>query len=866
MNAGFHIKWPVRALNAAALGSCVLACPVVQAANAPGDIEFNGAFLPAGSNSLDLSAYQKGNPVRAGIYRADVALNGELKNRQAIRINADADGGNAVVCLSRELLELLGVEMARLSPEAIALLQAEQCVDVSRLIDKATAVYLPDTQQVDISIPQAALRRNARGYVSPELWDSGVTAGTLGYNFNSNHNRSSGKQYTSAYLGLDAGFNFDGWRLRHKGGMSWQQRGGNRYQVLDTSIRRDITVLKSQLTMGDANTSGEIFDTQSFRGAHLASDDRMLPNALRGYAPVVRGVARTNARITIRQAGNVVHEATVAPGAFVIDDLYATGYGGDLNVTVAEADGSEQRFVVPYAAVSQLLRPGTLRYSATLGNTRNTYLGEQARFLQGTLQYGLSNSLTGYGGMQASSHYLSLLGGVAFGSPIGAVAVDLSHARTELAAGTAKGQSARVSYNKNILSTGSNFSMAAYRFSTSGYLDFANAMQSLDADRMGYASGVLERPRNRVSLTADQSLGKWGNLSISGYAQNYWNRPGGDLQYQLGYNGRVGGIGYGISASRGKTMHGEMETRLLLSLNMPLGGNGFGDAPLMSAQLSRNADGHLNQLATLSGTVGEDRQYGYSASVSRDGASNAVANTISGQYTGAQAFVGASLGRGPGYTSASLGVSGSVVAHPGGVTLSPFRGETMAVVHAPGAAGAKVAGYPGLKLDAKGTAVVPYLRPYELNEVAIDPSGSSLDVELRETSQQVAPRDGAVVYLKYGTNTGRAVIFNVQLKDGTGLPFGATVIDEHGKQVGMVGQDSQLYARVGEDSRKLTVSWGSEARQRCVLPIPRSVMQAGDGQLIQAHSVCTIGQLQALGDAQQQAYTGVVPGGKAGRP
>uniref|UniRef100_UPI001C120893 fimbria/pilus outer membrane usher protein n=2 Tax=Gammaproteobacteria TaxID=1236 RepID=UPI001C120893 len=88
-----------------------------------------------------------------------------------------------------------------------------------------------------------------------------------------------------------------------------------------------------QLTVGESNTTGEIFDTLSYRGVQLSTDDRMLPDSMRGYAPVIRGIARTNARVTIRQAGNILLETTVAPGAFVIDDLYSTGYGGDLNVS-----------------------------------------------------------------------------------------------------------------------------------------------------------------------------------------------------------------------------------------------------------------------------------------------------------------------------------------------------------------------------------------------------------------------------------------------------------------------------------------------------------------------------------------------------
>jgi outer membrane usher protein len=129
-----------------------------------------------------------------------------------------------------------------------------------------------------------------------------------------------------------------------------------------------VTKLKSQMTLGDANTTGDVFDSVAFRGVQIATDDRMLPESLRGYASVVRGTAQSNARVTIRQNGQVIYETNVSPGPFEIKDLYATGYGGNLDVTVTEADGRTESFTVPYASVAQSLRPGTTRFSVTQGS------------------------------------------------------------------------------------------------------------------------------------------------------------------------------------------------------------------------------------------------------------------------------------------------------------------------------------------------------------------------------------------------------------------------------------------------------------------------------------------------------------------
>lgn len=805
------------------------------------DVQFNDAFLPEDSRSLDLAAYQQGNPVLPGEYRADIAVNGKLMTRQDIRINAEDDGSHPTVCFSRGLLELIGVDFRRLSAEAMASVESgASCLDIVQLIEGASATFSPSNQQLDISIAQVALRRDARGYVSPELWDRGVTAGTLSYNFNANHNKTDSGNYDSAYLGLNAGLNIGDWRLRHNGSASWDKSNGQNYQVLNTYAQRDVTSLKSQLTVGEANTSGEIFDTLAYRGVQLGTDDRMLPESQRGYAPVIRGIARTSARVAVRQAGNLLYETTVAPGAFVIDDLYSTGYGGDLDVTVYEADGSEQSFIVPFASTAQLLRPGTSRFSVTAGETRNNYIDSQAKLFQGTYQRGLNNIFTGYGGSQLSDDYRAALGGLAFSTPVGAMAVDVTHAQTDLKSGTASGQSARLSYSKNILSTGSNFAVAATRFSTENYLDFSNAVQLLDAERNGLDTSLYGRPRSRLSLTANQSMGDWGQVAFNGFTQNYWNLPGRDVQYQFSYNKQHGSVSYGVSANRARMGMGEMDTSLLFTVSMPLEFGSTLNRPQLSARVMRDTHGTYSEQATLSGTAGEDRQYNYGVTAGHDGATRTNSTSVNGQYIGPKAIVGATVSRGQGYDSLSLNASGSVVAHPNGVTLTPYRGETMAVITAEGAEGAKVVGFPGLRLDKRGNAVVPYLRPYELNEVAIDPLGTDMNVELSETSQQVAPRAGAVVALKYGTQNGQALLLNVTLADGSSLPFGASVVDDRGVSVGVVGQGGQLYARVKDNARRLLISWGTQAGQQCALPLP-SVKSAGK-QLQQVDAVCAVAQ------------------------
>ncbi|WP_180354978.1 fimbria/pilus outer membrane usher protein, partial [Salmonella enterica] len=116
--------------------------------------------------------------------------------------------------------------------------------------------------------------------------------------------------------------------LRHQGGQAWTSRGGLLpYQHTATYLQRPLSAWRSQLTLGDSFSNGQVLDGVRVRGITLSTDDRMLAPSQQGYAPQIRGIADSNATVTVRQNGYTIYETQVAPGPFVIDDLYPTGYG-----------------------------------------------------------------------------------------------------------------------------------------------------------------------------------------------------------------------------------------------------------------------------------------------------------------------------------------------------------------------------------------------------------------------------------------------------------------------------------------------------------------------------------------------------------
>ncbi len=106
----------------------------------------------------------------------------------------------------------------------------------------------------------------------------------------------------------------------------------------------------------------------------------MLPDSQHGFAPVIHGIARGTAQVSVKQNGYDVYQTTVPPGPFTIDDINSAANGGDLQVTIKEADGSIQTLYVPYSSVPVLQRAGYTRYALF-----NTQIGGKVLM---TLKYG----------------------------------------------------------------------------------------------------------------------------------------------------------------------------------------------------------------------------------------------------------------------------------------------------------------------------------------------------------------------------------------------------------------------------------------------------------------------------------------------
>ena len=813
---------------------------------AQAELYFNPRFLADDPAAVaDLSGFEKGQELPPGTYRADIYLNDGYMTTRDITFNAAEKGHGLAPCLTRGQLASMGVNTAAIA--GIDVLAADACVPLTEMIKDATTRFDAGQQRLYLTVPQAFMGNRARGYIPPELWDHGINAGLLNYNFTGNnvHNDVGGSS-NYAYLNLQSGLNLGAWRLRDNTTWSYSSSGSsttneNKWQHINSWLERDITLLRSRLTLGDSYTNGDVFDGINFRGAQLASDDNMLPDSQKGFAPVIHGIARGTAQVSVKQNGYEIYQSTVPPGPFTINDLYAAGNGGDLQVTIKEADGSSQVFTVPYSSVPVLQREGHTRYAVTAGEYRSgSNQQEKPKFFQGTLLHGLPAGWTLYGGTQLADRYRAFNLGVGKNmGDLGALSLDITQANATLPDDSEhQGQSVRFLYNKSLTDTGTNIQLVGYRYSTRGYFSFADTTYSrMSGYNVATQDGVIEvkptftdyynlayNKRGKIQASITQQLGRTATLYLNGSHQTYWGTGKADQQLQAGLNTAVNDINWTLSYSLTKNAWQQGRDQMLaVNVNIPFSHWLRSDSKSAwrhasaSSSMSNDLHGRMSTLAGLHGTLLEDNNLSYSMQTGYAGGgegNSGGTGYAALNYRGGYGNANVGYSRSDGIKQLYYGLSGGVLAHADGVTLSQPMNDTVVLIKAPGADNVKVENQTGVQTDWRGYAVLPYATEYRENRVALDTNSLADNVDLDDAVVSVVPTHGAIARAEFKAHVGLKLLMSL-IYNGKPVPFGALVTPAGSQGSSIVADNGQVYLSGMPLAGKVLAKWGEGPNASC---------------------------------------------------
>ena len=383
--------------------------------------------------------------------------------------------------------------------------------------------------------------------------------------------------------------------------------------------------------------------------------------------------------------------------------------------------------------------------------------------------------------------------------------MDVSRADTQLDNDESyHGYSWRTQYIKDLPESGTSVSLSYYRYTSSGYFNFS------DANQKGINGG--DHLRNEAQFTVSQTLFSGISFYASGSQQEYWDREQQDKNLSIGLNGNLWGVSYNLSGQFTDSHDSDNDRTLSLSLSVPL------DRWLSHAQATWRTTDQRDRATQhevgINGSLLEDRRLTYNLKQRQSEGGDPGSSSLYGSYRSAYGTVNAGYDYNSDNRQLSYGLSGGIVAHRHGVTLSQSLGNAFALIDANGAAGIRVKNYPGIATDYFGYAVIPYLTAYQENAISLDTTMMPDNVDVTETVRTVVPNRGAAVTAHFIARTGYRVLLKLTDARGKALPFGAIASSQ--TQQSIVDEGGVLYITgVNSQPQIWSVRWGNQPDQQC---------------------------------------------------
>ena len=608
-----------RAKNLIRLSLSVLG---LTATAAHAEFSFDSSFLEIGGGNASSEVAEQVKAMSQGqlpgIYRIDLSVDDrvvEQRDMNFIRETASqvSTPNGLFPCFSLQALTELGIDPARLKDAEIS---PDKCVYFNRELTGVTYDYDFNKQSLNLQVPQAFI-----GDVPFETrrknWSNGEQVAFANYSFSgSNYETQTGSRQ-SQFGSVHSGINSGAWRFRNFS--TWQKSTNveGSWKSVDTYVQHDLGNLMAIATVGESSTDSDLFDTISYRGVGIASDLDMLPDDARNFAPVIRGVANGRSLVTLRQRGYVISEQWVPSGPFAIKGLYSTSSNGDIEVTVEGPNGERQVYIQSFSSVPYMLREGQQSYSLTAGQYRpadGALDAQKPSFVQGTYRRGLTEGTTLFGGTIVSEQYKSALVGFAHDfAGFGAISLDVTHAISDdigTEPKTLSGQSYRFRYSKSIDLTDTSFSLVGYRYSTSGYYSFNEAISARANNTLvPYADETVNysaafspylggHMKSSFTANVSQQLGGYGGMYVNLTKTDYWNRAQSNTSIQLGYSFSVGSASYNVGLAQNSGSGDDIRS-VSLSVSLPLGA--AGSSSRVGLSTNQDTAGNASRNATFSG-------------------------------------------------------------------------------------------------------------------------------------------------------------------------------------------------------------------------------------------------------------------------
>lgn len=770
-------------------------------------LKFNPIFIKGNKNLL-IEEINKKNKIISGKYYFDIFLNNEFKTKNIVIFKKDKRDNKVKLCYSKNITKLLGLKEKVIHYYNLEKINKDKnnCIFFEDVFPEINIKIDVNDLKIDIIAPTSLIKKMPLDYISPLQWQDGENVFYVNYSTSYYQYKYNNKKENETFLSINPTLNLFNWTFKHQGSQSWINQKRAKYQNISNYAQTEIPFLRSQIKIGEFYSNNFLLDNYYLRGVNIFTDNRMLAKSLRGYAPVIYGVANSNAKVTIYQNGKIIKETTVLPGNFEINDLYQIN-NSDIEVEIQESNGEKRKFILPYLANINLLRKDFYNYSLLAGK----YVYDNKTLnnvIQGELQYGLTNNITiNTGGIYTRNYYNYLIG-LNLNTFLGAFSVNLNNSNVKFNNKiTSQGYRLDTSYNRRIKETDTVININNQHYFNQNYYNINEVMENSYNDEFLFFD--KNNLKNKLSISVNQNLSdKYGYFYVNGSTATY-NKQKREHEYQIGYSNSYKLFNYNISFSQFKNNEGKKDRRISFNLAIKL------DKP-KDLYLTQNLSLLNNQSeynASINKLFGENKEYSFNFNFgqNKDNVRNYSTNL---NYLGSKGDFGASYSKDNKHNEQmSLSANGSIVIHKKGITLSEEVSDTFAIIHAKDAKNTKINNSRNY-IDYFGNGIVPYLEPYEINEVSLD-INSNDNVEFYKTSQKIIPRANSAVYVNFPTKMGNTIFFKIKNIDKNNYPLiGENVIDENGKTVGYAMQGAKIYTK-GLENKKGFITLKLKDNQTC---------------------------------------------------
>lgn len=564
--------------------------------------------------------------------------------------------------------------------------------------------------------------------------------------------------------------------------------GGQRTLArLDTTWTRDFPEQLATLRLGDSiSTPGSWGRAMRFGGVQYGTNFSTQPSLVTTPLLAARGEALVPSTVDVFVNGRQVASETVPPGPFAIDDVPALTGKGQLQVVVTDVLGRQQVLSQPYYSGTALLRPALAEYSVELGSLRENYGTDSFAYgdLIGSATYrrGLTDTLTAGARLEAQGN-----GTFAIGADSAWQAGTMGIVTAHVAAG---GDGKQSGFLGGIGLEHNGRQVSAYAHTQYATREF-----------LQLGTSALERtPRQRTFAGFGFDLAQYGNVQLAYGLQSFYDSASVET-LGLNYSLTLGSLGYlGLFATQATA--DSAETTVLLTWTLPLGNRRTLSSALQQSSEPAAGGGGFEAYTSLQQDLPTDTGMGY-----RLTASSSADQDASLAYQGRAGTATVDYSSRDGSTGVRVGATGAVALTRAGAMTARRLDQSFAVVQVADYAGLTVYldNQPVGRTDERGRVLIDSLRPYERNEISVDPTQVPMDGSLAQASIDVTPayRSGAVV--RFPVSRAYAATMRLVQQDGSPVPAGAmaTLADRQFP----VALDGLLYLEGLATTTRLTLTW-----------------------------------------------------------